>query len=140
MATAQIVGKFSYWIRGNLYISVTNKLNSLSFHQLRGKSFQELPYLPLQYEPSDVEMAECINQAYEDGKIHVDSMKSEVITFAGYGDPLFKIDEICSAVKIVKENRHGVPFRVKTNGLFHDPEQVLNEFYFIISLDCKSII
>jgi hypothetical protein len=121
-----LLSRVPYWIRGNLYLSVTNQLNSRSFLQLRGPSFHlpEFNLLPSDYEPNSEEMATLIEEAYDQEKIQVDSMKSQPITFAGYGDPLFRLEEICETAQIVRERRHGVPFRVKTNGLFLQPELV----------------
>jgi hypothetical protein len=121
------MSRVPYWIRGNLYLSVTNQLNSRSFLQLRGPSFHlpDFNLLPSDYEPNSEEMAALIEEAYDQEKIQVDSMKSQPITFAGYGDPLFRLEEICETAQIVRERRHGVPFRVKTNGLFLQPELVI---------------
>jgi hypothetical protein len=127
------IGKrgISYWIRGNLYLSVTNQLNSLSLIQLRGQGFQlsfpELQKLPFPHGSSfssAEEMSKVINESYDQNLIQVDSMESSVITFAGYGDPLFQFNEICETAQLIHEVRHGVPFRVITHGLFHQPEDV----------------
>lgn len=42
----------------------------------------------------------------------------EGVYFAGQGEPLLKLDTLLETVAIVKENRHGIPFGVETNGLF----------------------
>jgi hypothetical protein len=120
----------SYWIRGNLYLSVTNQLKSLSLVQLRGQGFQlsssELQKLPFPHDSFSTaeEMSKIINQSYEQKLIQVDSMDSSVITFAGYGDPIFQLNEICETAQIIHEVRHGVPFRIITHGLFHHPADV----------------
>ena len=37
--------------------------------------------------------------------------------FGGSGDPLLRVDDVCSAAKIIKEIRHGVPLRINTTGV-----------------------
>ena len=39
------------------------------------------------------------------------------VTFAGLGEPLLRLGDICESVRSIREVRHGVPFRIKTNGL-----------------------
>lgn len=35
------------------------------------------------------------------------------------GEPLLRYETICKASELIKSSRHGVPLRIKTNGLFH---------------------
>ncbi len=44
-------------------------------------------------------------------------MTSDEITFAGYGEPLLRLDCIGEVVRTIRDSRHGTRFRVKTNGL-----------------------
>lgn len=134
---------FSYWLKGNLYLSLTYKLNSTSFISLRGQSFNinknitnntpntsTLIDITNTYEPNNNEVIELINNCYNENKIIVNSMKSESITFAGLGEPLYRINDICEITKEIHQNRHGVPFRIITNGLLAtNPDEVS---YFIL--------
>jgi TatD family-associated radical SAM protein len=47
----------------------------------------------------------------------VSSTESDEVTFAGQGEPLLRYDTICEAAVLIKMKRHGVPLRLKTNGL-----------------------
>jgi MoaA/NifB/PqqE/SkfB family radical SAM enzyme len=40
------------------------------------------------------------------------------VVFAGMGEPLLRMEQIRETIEHVHEVRHGVPFRVSTNGLF----------------------
>lgn len=112
----------TYWLHNKLYLAVTNRTISLSPIQLRGPSFILPPsskFEPLHgdFEPSAQDLFDAVDNAYEDGLVEVNSMKSDEITFAGMGEPLLRTDTIEQAAKLIKEARHGVPLRIKTNGL-----------------------
>jgi TatD family-associated radical SAM protein len=122
----------SYWLRGNLYIGVTNKVNTISAVAVRGPGFvmpksSEFSKLYMEdqlYSPKPIEIDatpqmifNVVDEAFNDGKIAVDSMDAAPITFAGYGEPLLGLDTMCDAAGLIKESRHGVRLRVKTNGL-----------------------
>lgn len=112
----------TYWLRGNLYLAVTNKVNSTTFLSLRGPGFVMpskscFQALENDQEPTSDMLHDCVEDAFEKGKIRVDSMDSEPITFAGLGEPLLRKDCIYETANKIKEHRHGVPLRVKTNGL-----------------------
>ncbi|CAM9160792.1 unnamed protein product [Ectocarpus fasciculatus] len=121
----------SYWLNGNLYVSVTNRVISASPVLLRGPSFVMPPesgFCKLEkggdesVEPSIEEICEAVDHAFETGKVAVSSMDSEPVTFAGYGEPLLRLDCICDAVERIKEHRHGASVRVKTSGLILSSE------------------
>lgn len=110
----------SYWIRNKLYISLTNECISLSPISLRGPSFvmpNDSLFQPLFREPTAHEVVEEIDNAFNSGKINITSMDSDEITFAGLGEPLLRLDTLAEAAKLIKQKRHGVPLRLKTNGL-----------------------
>lgn len=110
----------SYWLKNKLYISVTNQVNSSSPLAIRGPSFVmpiESGFQLLTFDPTPEDIANEIESAFQQGRILVDSMRSDEIVFAGNGEPLLKLDTVTAAAKIIKENRHGVPLRVRTNGL-----------------------
>lgn len=112
----------SYWIRNKLYISLTNECISLSPISLRGPSFimpSDSLFKPLFREPTAHEVVEEIENAFNSGKINITSMDSDEITFAGLGEPLLRLDTLADAAKLIKQKRHGVPLRLKTNGLVH---------------------
>jgi hypothetical protein len=114
--------KISYWLRGQLYISVTSKVNSLSLVQIRGPNFvlpacSGFQMLPDDYEPTSEEIFNEVDYAVETGKVKVDSMSADPVTFAGYGEPLLRREIVIDAAKLIKESRHGLPLRLKTNGL-----------------------
>lgn len=37
--------------------------------------------------------------------------------FAGYGEPLLRLDTLRETVRLVRKTRHGIPWRINTNGL-----------------------
>lgn len=39
------------------------------------------------------------------------------VCFAGYGEPLLRLETLRETVRLVRETRHGVPWRINTNGL-----------------------
>jgi hypothetical protein len=110
----------SYWLKSKLYIAVTNQVNSLSPIAIRGPSFvmpKESGFQQLSFDPTAEDIADEVESAFQQGKILVDSMRSDEIVFAGNGEPLMRLDTVTNAAKIIKESRHGVPLRVRTNGL-----------------------
>jgi TatD family-associated radical SAM protein len=112
----------SYWLRNKLYLSLTNECNSLSPIALRGPSFK-LPetsgFQLLDNEPTANDIFDIVDSSFELGKISVGSMESDEITFAGCGEPLLRLETLIESAKLIKDKRHGVPLRVKTNGLIH---------------------
>lgn len=112
----------SYWLRNKLYLSVTNRTTCIATPLLRGPSFSLPPdsgfeLLPNGYEPSSDDLVKVVEDAFSVGQIGVDSMSSDDITFAGFGEPLLRLDCIEEVVRTVRDRRHGTRFRVKTNGL-----------------------
>jgi TatD family-associated radical SAM protein len=108
-------------------VGVTNRLNSVGPTTLRGPGFvmpvssQFSKLIDLNgnenIEPSSTQLFEAIDNAFEAGLVNVGSMEAEQVTFAGYGEPLLRSETIAHAATLIKEHRHGVPLRVKTNGL-----------------------
>ena len=129
----------SYWLRNKLYISLTNECNSLSPIALRGPSFIMPPssgFVPLieNKEPTPLEIAAVVDDAFENDKIFVSSMESDEITFAGVGEPLLRYNVLLDSANLIKTKRHGVPLRLKTNGLINSNECVkvhVNISYFL---------
>eukprot|EP01040_Poterioochromonas_malhamensis_P019587 gene19587-23173_t len=114
--------KFSYWLSGKLYLNVTNRLVCKSPIALRGPSFQ-MPnssgFAPLRdgFEPSAEEIFHEVDSLVSAGKVNVDSMRADPVTFAGDGEPLLRLNTICDAAGLIKESRHGLPLRLRTSGL-----------------------
>ena len=115
-----IMRGLTYVLRNKLYIALTNQCISASPLQLRGPSFQ-LPasanFHPLEAEPSSDDVFKAVDDAFTNGLIGVSSMDSDVITFAGIGEPLLRLDTLHQASTQILEHRHGAQLRVKTNGL-----------------------
>ncbi|KAK3280471.1 hypothetical protein CYMTET_11695 [Cymbomonas tetramitiformis] len=49
------------------------------------------------------------------------------VVFAGFGEPLLRVDTLLDTVNLVKEEQNGVPFRINTNGLFFDDDDVITK-------------
>jgi molybdenum cofactor biosynthesis enzyme MoaA len=112
----------SYFLQKKLYISLTNECNSVSRFALRGPSFvlpTSAKFIPLPhgFEPTGDDIFNIVNDAFEEGKIGVDSMDSDEITFAGLGEPLLRWKVLTDAASMITEKRHGAQLRVETNGL-----------------------
>ena len=110
----------SYWIKGNLFISVTNELNSVSRFALRGPSYVPptgFQKLADNAEPTSEVIFKLVDEAFEEGKIAMSSMDAAPVTFEGYGEPLLRAELVCEAADMIKEARHGVPLHLVTNGL-----------------------
>ena len=113
----------SYWLRNKLYLSLTNRTVSAATPlSLRGPSFvmpKESDFAPLPegFEPTAASLVEVVEQSFAEGRINVDSMRSDEVSFAGLGEPLLRLDCIEEVVRAVRESRHGARFRVKTSGL-----------------------
>ena len=108
----------SYFVRDKLYLAVTNQVNSVTSIQARGPGFEwGSKFVKLSSEPTPQDLYVAVTDAFEKNLIKVDSMEADEITFAGYGEPLLRYDVIAEASKLIKESHHGVPLRVKTNGL-----------------------
>lgn len=112
----------TYWLKGNMYISITNSLNSVSRIALRGPSFvmpsdSGFQLLENNFEPDADDIYNAVDHAFDNSKISISSMDAEPITFAGYGEPLLRYGVIRDAAMLIKAKRHGVSLRVKTSGL-----------------------
>lgn len=110
----------SYWIGNKLYLALTNECNSVTKLAARGPNFPwAKTFEPLShgYEPSAQEVFAAVDSAFKDGKIAVGSMESDEISIAGLGEPLLRLETLLRATELIKEKYHGVPLRLKTNGL-----------------------
>lgn len=112
----------TYWLNQHMYIALTNRLNSVAAVALKGPNFimptsSNFTPLPNDWEPSSQDVIDAVDKAFDEGRIGVTSMSSEEITFAGLGEPLLCLDTLTEAAASIKESRHGVLLRVRTNGL-----------------------
>lgn len=133
-APTRAIKGLTYWLGSSFYVSLTNRCNSTSLIAARGPSF-EMPkesgfcFLPDDYEPSAQDVSDAVHAAYatDDRKVSESMGESdEGVIFAGAGEPLLRLDELTEACRNIKEERHGVPLRVNTNGLVLDAESVVN--------------
>mmetsp|Transcript_39342 Transcript_39342/g.77548 ORF Transcript_39342/g.77548 Transcript_39342/m.77548 type:complete len:225 (+) Transcript_39342:3-677(+) len=109
----------SYTINGALYLALTNKANSKTLLETRGPGFT-MPdsFQPLRDdEPTAAELASIVDDHYENLKIIGMGENDPGVSFAGFGEPTQRIETLLKTVELVKERRHGVPFRLVTNGL-----------------------
>jgi len=60
-----------------------------------------------------------VNTSYS-GDLNLGSMGEldTGVVFAGVGEPLIRVDALLETVKIVKEQRNAIRFRINTNGLY----------------------
>ena len=117
----------TYFINGKLYLALTNRCNAANSITVRGPAFQwgkDFVQLPLGFEPSADMLITSVRDAYKGGHIGInDNDKEELITFAGYGEPLLRSDVLCEAASLIREtsSQYSTPkpisLRVKTNGL-----------------------
>jgi TatD DNase family protein len=71
-------------------------------------------------EPDAAELAAVVDACYQNIDIVGMGENDPGVVFAGAGEPLLRLDVVLSTMALVRESRHGVPFRVHTSGL-HDP-------------------
>lgn len=121
---------FAYVVRGAPYLSLTNECNcGISLLKSRGPSFSMPPttgFSPLIHsaEPTSAELSAIVKEIYRDPDADRGSMgeTDPGVVFAGYGEPLLRVDTLLDTVKLVKEEQNGVPFRINTNGLFFEDD------------------
>ena len=114
----------AYTLGRTLYLSVTNRSNALSILKTRGPGFVMPPSsgfaLLSDPEPDASELAAIVDATYERAEIVGMGENDPGVVFAGAGEPLLRLDVVVDTIAMVRESRHGVPFRVHSNGL-HEP-------------------
>ena len=114
----------AYTLGRTLYLSVTNRSNALSILKTRGPGFVMPPSsgfaLLSDPEPDASELAAIVDATYERAEIVGMGGNDPGVVFAGAGEPLLGLDVVVDTIAMVRESRHGVPFRVHSNGL-HEP-------------------
>jgi TatD family-associated radical SAM protein len=115
----------AYTLGRTLYLSVTNRSNALSILKTRGPGFVMPPSsgfaLLSDPEPDASELAAIVDATYERAEIVGMGENDPGVVFAGAGEPLLRLDVVVDTIAMVRESRHGVPFRVHSNGL-HEPD------------------
>ena len=105
-------------------MSVTNTSNARSILKTRGPGFVMPPSsgfaLLSDPEPDAKELAAVVDAAYERAEIVGMGENDPGVVFAGAGEPLMRLDVVLNTMAMVRESRHGVPFRIHSNGL-HEP-------------------
>ena len=117
----------TYFINGKLYLSLTNRCNAANSITVRGPSFQwgkDFVQLPRGFEPSADMLSTAVHDAFKGNHITTnDKETEELITFAGYGEPLLCSEILCVAAAHIKQTSSlystvkPIALRVKTNGL-----------------------
>ena len=78
------------------------------------------------------ELTAIVNAAYagEDSREIIGTGENDAgVCFAGWGEPLLRLDTVSETVRMVRETRHGIPWRINTNGLHGvDVAEALSEF------------
>jgi TatD family-associated radical SAM protein len=107
----------TYFVKGRLYLAVTNQCNTANSITVRGPGFawgKEFIKLHM-FEPSPEMLSTAVVDAFKSGKLQSES--EEEITFAGFGEPLLRYDTVCEAAELIKDHQKSVSLRIKTNGL-----------------------
>lgn len=118
----------AYTLGRTLYLSVTNRSNALSILKTRGPGFVMPPTSGFRElgdpEPDANELAAVVDECYRNTEIVGMGENDPGVVFAGAGEPLLRLDVVVDTMRVVRESRHGVPFRVHSNGL-HDASVAL---------------
>ena len=95
-----------YEIDSNIYINLTNKCSNACEFCVRTTSDEYMPYdLWLKKEPAAEDVIKEIKEKY---------MNHSDFVFCGYGEPLYRLNEIIEVAKFLKAN--GKNTRLNTNG------------------------
>ena len=96
-------------LEGCLYINLTNKCTNKCTFCIRNTkdSIGNSGNLWLEKEPSYDEIIKELNL--------IDLSKYKEIVFCGYGEPMFRLNDIIDISKFIKKN-YKVPIRINTNG------------------------
>mmetsp|Transcript_1334 Transcript_1334/g.2618 ORF Transcript_1334/g.2618 Transcript_1334/m.2618 type:complete len:218 (+) Transcript_1334:29-682(+) len=113
----------SYWLGSRLYVAVTNRSNAVPLIEMRGPGFKmpsESGFEPLASEPSAQDIFDVVDAAYAgDERKRIIGMgeDDQGVTYGGLGEPLLRLDVVAESAQLIRDKRHGVPLRLRTNGL-----------------------
>ena len=116
----------AYALGGKFYLQPTGKVSGFAWPLMRGPAFaideetSGLARLPAdgRKDPSPMEMCEAVERYYNEGVNIVGMGENDTgAAFAGYGEPLLRLQAVTEAATLIRERRHGVPLRVVTTGL-----------------------
>lgn len=66
------------------------------------------------------QLTAIVNASYdgEEGREIIGTGENDPgVCFAGFGEPLLRLETLRETVRLVRETRHGIPWRINTNGL-----------------------
>ena len=119
----------TYMLKNKLYIDFCTKSLGIPLVLQRGPSF-EMPkdsdFIPPnsterdgKIDPTPLEIYQAIGKIYDTGYDTEGTREDELngIVFAGYGDPLIRLDELIETTQGILTARPGSPIRVNTLGL-----------------------
>ncbi len=99
----------TYELGQSLYVNITNRCSNACTFCIRKAepTINGVDDLWLEKEPTQEEILEDI--------LKRDLDQYEELVFCGYGEPTYRLDEICAIAKEVKKV-HAIPIRINTNG------------------------
>lgn len=99
----------TYELGKSLYVNITNRCSNACTFCIRKDepTINGIDDLWLEKEPTKEEILEDI--------LKRDLSKYKELVFCGYGEPSYRLDEICEIAKEVK-TKHPIPTRLNTNG------------------------
>lgn len=111
----------SYWLGPALYLSVTNKCNTVPLHTTRGPGFRmpqpcDFKPLPDDYEPNAMEVITHLEGALSASHASLGRVWQEVV-FAGWGEPTLRWETVCDVAEEIRRKHKNVKLRLSTNGL-----------------------
>jgi len=113
----------AYRLGRALYLSLTDESNATPLALTRGPSFvmpasSAFVCLGDAPEPRASELVAAVDAFYDSFTIASSGEDDPGVVFAGYGEPLMRLQTLCDTIANVRERRHGAKLRVSTNGLF----------------------
>lgn len=103
----------TYEYEGALYVNLTNRCDCACVFCLRHNGHDGSIYaddLWLEHEPT-------VEEAMESFRARGDLKKYREIVFCGFGEPSYRMDDICTIIDALKKEEPGLPpTRINTNG------------------------
>lgn len=127
----------TYEVEGALYVNVTNKCSNKCVFCIRNNADGAYGSDPLwlQREPT---VSEIVNDI-----LSRDLTRYREMVFCGYGEPSYRLSDICEAVKKVREIYPDIKVRINTNGqsdliLGFDTEDLYEGVFDAVSISLNS--